>query len=277
MGKTDWVPSYLRAHIDDAVHLDREEQTRLAILARGGDERARETLIRSNIKFIISRVLKWYSINKRSFPDYSYCSDLLSEGMIGFSRGINGFYESRGYTLLTYAVYWIDAKIRERIQKDLALVKIGTTPEERLALSNPARFSIKYQELRGRLDSYVSIDMLSSQGAERDGRPLNGRFALVSPELTPEEAYSADEFRHVTKINIERALSILNSMEADIIRQRHLSDSEHRVTLENLGEKYDVSREYIRKIELRAFKKMRVALNIIFSGRQIKDKMKKTG
>lgn len=278
MGNLDWVPPYLQPHLNSRNVLSKAEQIRLTVLAQKGDSNARETLIVHNIRFMISRVLKWKKINFKTINDDNYCSDLLTEAMIGLNRSIDSFDPSRGYVLITYARHWVDMRIRRRIIDDMALVKIGTTQDEKNALNSPANYPSQFRALKGRLLPYVPLDTMENEQENSCLLEFSlKQRALMSDKPSSEDQLIAEESDHNSKTHISRALSVLTPMEQDIIKIRFLSDDDHVPTLESLGGRFNVTRECVRQHEERALKKMARALGSHVHVKVIKAKMKKAG
>jgi alternative sigma factor RpoH len=209
-------------------------------------------------------------------------SELISEGNIGLMQGVKKFEPDRGFRLATYAMWWIRASIQEYILRSWSLVKMGTTAAQKKLFFNLRRMKNKIDafedgDLRPEDVTKIATDLGVS---EEDVISMNRRMAmggdtslnvplrddsegtwqdfLVDSEpLQDERVAEAEESRMRHDLLIE-AMNALNERERHILTERRLTDEPK--TLEELSQVYDVSRERIRQIEVRAFEKLQKAL-----------------
>ena len=209
-------------------------------------------------------------------------SELISEGNIGLMQGVKKFEPERGFRLATYAMWWIRASIQEFILRSWSLVKMGTTAAQKKLFFNLRRMKNQIEAFEdGDLKPEDVAKIATDLGvSEEDVVSMNRRMAmggdtslnvplreegegqwqdwLVDSEpLQDERVAEAEETRVRHELLVE-AMKALNDREKHILTERRLTDDPK--TLEELSQVYDVSRERIRQIEVRAFEKLQKAL-----------------
>ncbi|MBI2443874.1 MAG: RNA polymerase factor sigma-32 [Candidatus Magasanikbacteria bacterium] len=242
-----------------------EEERRLAVQARAGNQPARNRLVTSNLRLVIKIAGQYRGYG---FP----WEDLVSEGNLGLLRAVEKFDPNHGTQLSTYAAWWIRAFILRFIIRNFRLVKLGTTHEQRRLFFHISR-ARRQLEKDGLLADARGIaewlDMPLSvveEMAERMGHP---EISLATPvdtkrtlsDVLPSEAASPEELLLAAEENafaarqLQIGLRALNPREREIVRRRHLV--EEPATLKTLGSQQEVTRERIRQVEQRALKKLR--------------------
>jgi RNA polymerase sigma-32 factor len=209
-------------------------------------------------------------------------AELISEGNIGLMQGVKKFEADRGFRLATYAMWWIRASIQEFILRSWSLVKMGTTAAQKKLFFNLRRMKNQIEAFEdGDLKPEDVTKIATDLGvSEQDVVSMNRRMAmggdtslnvplreegdgqwqdwLVDNEpLQDERVADAQETRLRHELLVE-AMKALNDREKHILTERRLTDEPK--TLEELSQVYDVSRERIRQIEVRAFEKLQKAL-----------------
>ena len=207
-------------------------------------------------------------------------SDLISEGNVGLMQGVKKFEPDRGFRLATYAMWWIKASIQEFILRSWSLVKMGTTAAQKKLFFNLRR-------MKKNLEAYEDSDLHPDDVAKiatdlgvpeqevvnMNRRMMMGGDASLNVSMRADEEGSGQwqdwltddrplqdetvaeaEEKQVRHDMLLEAMDVLNDREKDILTERRLS--EKAVTLETLSGRYDVSRERIRQIEVRAFEKL---------------------
>jgi RNA polymerase sigma-32 factor len=214
-------------------------------------------------------------------------SDLISEGNVGLMQGVKKFEPDRGFRLATYAMWWIKASMQEFILRSWSLVKMGTTAAQKKLFFNLRR-------MKRQMEAYEDTDLTPAEVAkiatdlgvpEQEVVNMNRRMmmggdgSLNTPMRNGEEGsgewqdWLADdrplqdvvvaeaEEADMRREMLVEAMGSLNDREKHILTERRLVDNPQ--TLEELSQQYDVSRERIRQIEVRAFEKLQKAMQRI--------------
>ena len=209
-------------------------------------------------------------------------SELISEGNIGLMQGVKKFEPERGFRLATYAMWWIRASIQEFILRSWSLVKMGTTAAQKKLFFNLRRMKNQIEAFEdGDLKPEDVTKIATDLGvSEEDVISMNRRMAmggdtslnvplreegegqwqdwLVDTDPLQDERVAEAEESQVRHELLVKAMDSLNDREKHILTERRLVDEPK--TLEELSQVYDVSRERIRQIEVRAFEKLQKAL-----------------
>ena len=214
-------------------------------------------------------------------------ADLISEGNVGLMQGVKKFEPDRGFRLATYAMWWIKASIQEYILRSWSLVKMGTTAAQKKLFFNLRR-------MKKNLDAYEDTDlhpddvakiatdlgvpeqevinmnrrmMMGGDGSlntpMRGGEEGSGEWQdwLTDDRPLQDETVAEAEESQLRHEMLAEAMESLNERERHILVERRLTDKPQ--TLEELSQTYDVSRERIRQIEVRAFEKLQKAMQRI--------------
>jgi RNA polymerase sigma-32 factor len=209
-------------------------------------------------------------------------SELISEGNIGLMQGVKKFEPDRGFRLATYAMWWIRASIQEFILRSWSLVKMGTTAAQKKLFFNLRRMKNQIEAFEdGDLkpedvthiatklgvseDDVVSMNRRMAMGGDtslnvplrEEGEGQWQDWLVDTGPLQDERVAEAQETKVRHELLVE-AMKALNDREKHILTERRLTDDPK--TLEELSQVYDVSRERIRQIEVRAFEKLQKAL-----------------
>jgi len=209
-------------------------------------------------------------------------AELISEGNIGLMQGVKKFEPDRGFRLATYAMWWIRASIQEFILRSWSLVKMGTTAAQKKLFFNLRRMKNRIEafeegdlkpedvtkiatDLGVTEEDVISMNRRMAMGGDtslnvplrEEGEGTWQDFLVDSGPLQDERVAEAEETRVRHDLLVE-AMGALNDREKHILTERRLSDEPK--TLEELSQVYNVSRERIRQIEVRAFEKLQKAL-----------------
>ena len=239
-----------------------------------GDVKAAHKLVTSHLR-LVAKIASGY--RGYGLP----LSDLISEGNIGMMHAVKRFEPEKGFRLATYAMWWIKASIQEYILRSWSLVKIGTTAAQKKLFFNLKKIKSKISAIE---DGDLTPDQVDKIATELSvphkevismNRRISGSdYSLNAPvtddssgewqdwledDTQNQEARFADTEEYLIKKNIlSDSLEYLNERERDIISERQLS--ENPLTLEELSNRYGVSRERIRQIEAKAFEKLQTKM-----------------
>jgi RNA polymerase sigma-32 factor len=206
-------------------------------------------------------------------------AEVISEANVGLMQAVKRFDPEKGFRLATYAMWWIRASIQEYILRSWSLVKLGTTSGQKKLFFNLRKAKNKIGALEeGDLRPENVKRIATDLGVTEDevismNRRMSGGDASLNAQvgsdtegamqwqdwLEDEDADQAADYAERDELDTRRemlaeALDVLNDREKDILTQRRLSDE--TITLEDLSSQYNVSRERIRQIEVRAFEKL---------------------
>ena len=207
-------------------------------------------------------------------------AEVISEANVGLMQAVKRFDPEKGFRLATYAMWWIRASIQEYILRSWSLVKMGTTSAQKKLFFNLRKAKSKLGaleegDLRPENVAQIANDLnVSEQEVIDMNRRLSGGDASLNATvgsgdgestaqwqdwLEDEDANQAEAFAEADEMSARRAMliaamDVLNDREKDILMERRLRDDP--MTLEDLSARYDVSRERIRQIEVRAFEKL---------------------
>lgn len=246
--------------------LSPEEEIELAIRIKKGDTRAFEKLTKANLRFVVS-VAKQYQNQGLSL------GDLINEGNLGLIKAAKRFDETRGFKFISYAVWWIRQSILQALAEQSrivrlplnrvgALTKIGkaysTLQQEFEREPSPEELALELEmevsEVSAALMSsgkHLSVDAPISKGEENSLLDFIEDDQLPSPDL----ALMAESL----KAEVSYVLAALPEREAEIIRLYFGVDVDHAYTLEEIGEKFNLTRERVRQIKEKAIRRLRQA------------------
>lgn len=260
------------AEINRFPLLTAEEEFKYAMrLKKDNDVAAAEKLIVSNLRFVVKIA--------HEYRNYGFkLADLIQEGNVGLIHAVKKFDPEKGYRLISYAVWWIRAYIQNYLIRSWSIVKIGTTQAQRklffklsqtkkeletLSQKNPefseiaSSLGVKDTEVEEMDLRMASRDVSLNEIINEDS--TNSHMDFLTYEGDDQEAsLIKNEERSLIQRDIAGALAHLNERETYIILNRVMSDNPQ--TLQEIGEKYNISRERARQIEKQALKKMQLAL-----------------
>ena len=268
--------------------LSAEEEYTLATRLRiHGDTDAAHQLVTSHLRLVAKLAMgyKGYGLP---------ITDIMSEGSVGLMQAVQKFDPEKGFRLATYALWWVKAAMQEYILRSWSLVKIGTTAVQKKLFFNLRRAKNQIQAYEDGDLNPENLEKISKQlnVPEKEVVNMNRRLSGADPSLnakissddgsqtewqdwieadTPnqEEEYAEKEEDSIRKDLISESLSVLNERELDIVQSRRLS--EETTTLEELSEKYDISRERVRQIEVRALEKIKEEIQKLMKDKNIID------
>ncbi len=243
-----------------------DQEIELAIKIKKGDQRALDQLVKANLRFVVS-VAKQYQNQGLSL------GDLINEGNLGLIKAAKRFDETRGFKFISYAVWWIRQSILQALAEQSRIVRLPLNRVGALNKIGKAYSNLEQEferepsasELAKELDMdpsevadtlkisgrHVSMDAPFAQG--EDNRLLD--VLTNDKQPPPDQKLMEDSLRN----EIERALSTLTEREGEVIKLYFGLNKEHSLTLEEIGEKFNLTRERVRQIKEKAIRRLRHA------------------
>ncbi|MFN3402685.1 MAG: RNA polymerase sigma factor RpoD/SigA [Cytophagaceae bacterium] len=241
-----------------------DEEVELAKRIREGDQLALEKLTKANLRFVVS-VAKQYQNQGLSL------GDLINEGNLGLIKAAQRFDETRGFKFISYAVWWIRQSILQALAEQSRIVRL---PLNRVGSLN--KISKTFSDLEQKYEREPSPDELAevldvTTSEVVDTLKISGRHVSMDApfvqgeenslldvlendgEVTPDAELMNDSLRK----EVQRALSTLTQREADVITLYFGLNGEHSMTLEEIGEKFNLTRERVRQIKEKAIRRLR--------------------
>jgi RNA polymerase primary sigma factor len=244
--------------------LTADEEVVLAKRIREGDQLALEKLTKANLRFVVS-VAKQYQNQGLSL------GDLINEGNLGLIKAAQRFDETRGFKFISYAVWWIRQSILQALAEQSRIVRL---PLNRVGSLN--KISKTFSELEQKFEREPSpeelAEVLEVTASEIvDTMKISGRHVSMDAPFVQGEENSLldvlendgedkpdDELMNDSlRKEVQRALSTLTQREADVISLYFGLNGEHAMTLEEIGEKFNLTRERVRQIKEKAIRRLR--------------------
>jgi RNA polymerase primary sigma factor len=241
-----------------------DEEVELAQRIKAGDEIALEKLTKANLRFVVS-VAKQYQNQGLTLPD------LINEGNLGLIKAAKRFDETRGFKFISYAVWWIRQSILQALAEQsrivrLPLNKIGSINKinktfARLEQENERPPSA--EEIAKELDMTVSDVKESMKNSGRhvsmDAPLIEGEDSNLYDVLRSGESPNPDKslLHESLQVEILRALETLTPREADVVKLYFGLSNQHPMTLEEIGETFDLTRERVRQIKEKAIRRLK--------------------
>ncbi|UJH68189.1 RNA polymerase sigma factor RpoD/SigA [Allomuricauda sp. SCSIO 65647] len=241
-----------------------EEEVELAQRIKAGDQIALEKLTKANLRFVVS-VAKQYQNQGLTLPD------LINEGNLGLIKAAQRFDETRGFKFISYAVWWIRQSILQALAEQSRIVRL---PLNKIGSINKINKTFAYleqahervpsaEEIAKELDMTVEDVKQSLKNSGRhvsmDAPLIDGEDSNLYDVLRSGESPNPDkELLHESlRTEIERALETLTPREADVIRLYFGLAGQHSMTLEEIGETFDLTRERVRQIKEKAIRRLK--------------------
>lgn len=241
-----------------------EQEVELAQRIRKGDHAALDKLVRANLRFVVS-VAKQYQNQGLSLPD------LIDEGNLGLIKAAEKFDETRGFKFISYAVWWIRQSILQALAEQSRIVRL---PLNKIGSINKINKMYAYleqanervpsaEEIARELDMSVNDVKESMKNAGRhismDAPLVEGEDSNLYDVIRSNESPNPDKSLILDSLRteIERALETLTPREADVIRLYFGLGDQHAMTLEEIGETFDLTRERVRQIKEKAIRRLK--------------------
>lgn len=266
----DGLRSYLEQIKQFPVLSEEEENNLIRRFKEDGDLQAAQTLITSHLRLAVKIALTY---RRYGLPT----ADLISEANIGLMQAVKKFDMSKNVRLSTYAMLWIKAALNDFVLRSWSLVKIGTVAAQKKLFYNLGKIKARLglyenKELEPSVVKQIANELVVDEKEVVEmNRRISGDTSLNTPLSRDEEAVEAIDLLADKSQNIEgsyankeeaelkrrillKAMGILNEREQYIVKHRMLTDNPQ--TLDEIGNKFAISRERVRQIEKRAFEKL---------------------
>lgn len=264
----DLLKDYIR-EISDYKTLSQDEEKALAKQAKSGDLDAKKQLIKANLKLVITIAKK--VIHVSGLP----MTDLIQEGNVGLMIAADKFNYKLGYKFATYASWWIKQSMFKAISEQSHCMKIPVYIQETLSrfsklkreMERECNSQVKTEDIAKKmnisadkidsfLNAYSKTISIESSLENNDGKEMN-----IADIIEDKKASATDnaEFEDL-KSDILNVISTLKEREQEVVKLRYGLENNNKMTLEEIGNIYGVTKECIRQTELRALKKMRFSV-----------------
>jgi RNA polymerase primary sigma factor len=242
-----------------------EEEVKLARLIKHGDQKALDRLTKANLRFVVS-VAKQYQNQGLSLPD------LINEGNLGLIKAAQRFDETRGFKFISYAVWWIRQSILQALAEQSRIVRL---PLNKVGLTN--RIQKAYSQLEQEFEREPSAEELATL-LEIDIEEVSATLGISARHVSvdtplaegedntlldvlenPNAVKTDNELDHTEslKVEIERSLKTLTERQKEVICYFFGIGVDHPMSLEDIGEKFSLTRERVRQIKDKAITKLR--------------------
>jgi len=241
-----------------------QEEVNLARRIRAGDQKALEKLVRANLRFVVS-VAKQYQTQGLSLPD------LINEVNLGLIKAAKKFDETRGFKFISYAVWWIRQSIMQALAEQARIVRL---PLNQLGAANKVKKA--FSELEQKFEREPSAEELSTllelpmdkiantmkmpgKHVSMDAPLVQGEDSTLLDVLENGDSPGADALllNESLQKEINRSLATLSEREQDVIKMFYGIGIQHGLSLEEIGEKFDLTSERVRQIKEKAIKTLR--------------------
>lgn len=257
------LDKYLQ-EIGKVALLTAEDEIKLAIKIKQGDPEALEKLTRANLRFVVS-VAKQYQNQGLSL------GDLINEGNLGLIKAAKRFDETRGFKFISYAVWWIRQSILQALAEQSRIVRL---PLNRVGVLN--RIGKAYRNLEQEYEREPNPEELAKE-LEMDVQEISETLQVSSKHLSFDAPFTQDDENRLLDVieddeqsspdtslmseslnaEIEKALSKLSEQEAEIIKLYFGLGDDQPMTLEEIGDRFNLTRERIRQIKEKAIRRLR--------------------
>lgn len=262
------LANYIR-EISDYRNLSQTEEQELAKRVKEGDETAKQELIKANLKLVVTIAKK--AIHMSNLP----IIDLIQEGNVGLMVAVDKFNYKLGYKFATYASWWIKQAMFKAISEQSHCMKIPVYIQETLSkfsklkreMEHENNGQVKTEDVAKKmniapdkidtfLNAYSKTISIESGLENSDGKEMN-----VADIIEDEKASATQEVEFENlRTDIWNVISTLKEREQEVVKMRYGLDDSAKMTLEEIGNIYGVTKECIRQTELRALKKMRFSV-----------------
>ncbi|MCF8261314.1 MAG: RNA polymerase sigma factor RpoD/SigA [Melioribacteraceae bacterium] len=241
-----------------------DEEIDLAIKIKKGDDKALEKIVKCNLRFVVS-VAKQYQNQGLTL------GDLINEGNLGLIKAAKRFDETRGFKFISYAVWWIRQSILQALAEQSRIVRLPLNRVGALNKIGKAYSNLEQEFEREPSASELATELEMEMAEVSDALRIAGRHISVDApfaqgdenrlidilENDGEKAPDSTLMTDSLKEEVKRALGGLSHRESEVIRLYFGLDKEHSMTLEEIGEKFNLTRERVRQIKEKAIRRLR--------------------
>jgi RNA polymerase primary sigma factor len=241
-----------------------EMEVELAQKIKQGDQIALEKLTKANLRFVVS-VAKQYQNQGLTLPD------LINEGNLGLIKAAQRFDETRGFKFISYAVWWIRQSILQALAEQSRIVRLPLNQVGSLNKINKAFSRLEQEFERPPSNDELATALELTEEKVKDTMKISGRHVSVDAPFVDGEDNSLldvmvnndspkadlELMRESLQREIERSLSTLNDREKDVVMLFFGIGKKHGLTLEEIGSKFDLTRERVRQIKEKAIRRLR--------------------
>ena len=242
-----------------------EQEIELAIRIRKGDKQALDALTKANLRFVVS-VAKQFQNQGLSL------GDLINEGNLGLIKAAQRFDETRGFKFISYAVWWVRQSIMQAIADQSRIVRLPLNRVGSLSKISKAYRDLEQEYERKPTTTELASILDMSQDDVAYAMQISGRHVSMDApfsgdddknslmDVLPNDDQPSPDtilMRESLKKEVENALSTLSEKEAKVLRLYFGIDAERSATLEEIGEKFDLTRERVRQIKEKALRRLK--------------------
>jgi RNA polymerase primary sigma factor len=257
------LDKYLQ-EIGEVPLLSPQEEIELARLIKEGDQISLEKLTKANLRFVVS-VAKQYQNQGLSL------GDLINEGNLGLIKAAKRFDETRGFKFISYAVWWIRQSILQALAEQSRVVRLPLNRVGALNKIGKAYSSLEQEFEREPSPSEIADQLDMTDFEVADTLKISGRhLSMDAPFSNSEDNRLLDVIQNdhlpppdddlmdeSLRVEIDRALATLTKREAEVVRLYFGLGQEHPLTLEEIGERFNLTRERVRQIKEKAIRRLR--------------------
>ena len=241
-----------------------EEEVELAQRIKQGDKIALEKLTKANLRFVVS-VAKQYQNQGLSLPD------LINEGNLGLIKAAQRFDETRGFKFISYAVWWIRQSILQALAEQSRIVRLPLNKIGSINKINKTYAKLEQEfEREPNAEEIAEVLEITEQEVKESMKKAGRHISMDAPHVQDEDNTMYDVLKseeaptpetellyESLRKEIDRAISTLTQREQDVVRLYFGLNGSHPMTLEEIGEKFDLTRERVRQIKEKAIRRLK--------------------
>lgn len=261
--ETASLDKYLQ-DIGKEMMITADEEVELARKIRNGDQQALERLVNANLRFVVS-VAKQYQNQGLSLPD------LINEGNLGLIKAARRFDETRGFKFISYAVWWIRQSILQALAEQSRIIRLPLNQVGSLNKIKKASSRLEQEFERTPSTDEIAEQLDIPESKIESALKINARYISMDAPLkvdddvmfldqyVPEDVEETDDplMRESLGSEIQRSLASLSEKERDVINMYYGIGMNHGYTLEEIGAKFDLTRERVRQIKEKAIRRLK--------------------